>query len=716
VKIQLHSPAFFLIGLLFGVLVFAACAIEPLGMGPNGDSRVREIAFEGRTLYPAFDPLVSDYVIHADGNPALIRGLVTTFSFHTRMWFNEEPAPRMLTNRYALPDFIDMASHFNEENELNIRTESQDGDIRNYTVTLLGDESDARILNVTYTPGAGVRLRLPYAEFPAPNYGATNNFMPATGPPPDEPRGPVVIDFSSNGTSADLVIHKAQAGASLYINHTPDLPIEDANLTLIVGSDANTAITHSFTASTVGTITEIVCKPVDDSRPWNWNRKRFRGTQITAATDARVVGLEVKHNGQPQTFLPSFNYMGHVFGHNGRPFALRPSTGTDPLIAYRLHEQDRIVVVLGNATRLAGANRVNIRIELASVSGVDVRVHRLPYGMYTIPPLPSGATAGVVLTNNLGVVTGGDRNNYPCEAVNAANNFFATTPCITVAGFNCSVNHLWNEPNGTPMHSANGVTARFYDIPEFEVNQGDIIRISTRRGGQVYRYHIEFRLFTREPYDFNGNLANLQNTIFMHGFIMDLNDYVEGVITWISKYPESVRDGWFMEDMASGSYSWSWNIWPTGATSQFRVGQKISTTVTGGRIWMGMPQIQNSTGTTVISGNERVPIFYLDANAREFGRAGLARMMRYDTTVAGSPIQENFDENGIGSFVRRGAMSIDFKLFIPYTRDINFISTKSEAFTHMRAGRYGTFFGPLFVDGEGYGMLMKDRYYIIPKP
>ena len=113
----------------------------------------------------------------------------------------------------------------------------------------------------------------------------------------------------------------------------------------------------------------------------------------------------------------------------------------------------------------------------------------------------------------------------------------------------------------------------------------------------------------------------------------------------------------------------------------------------------------------------RYPIQYIDGNMIEFGGLfHLSRMMRYTTehpTVVAGPILKSFDENGIGAFTD----SKDFRLFLPYTRGMDYIIPKSDAPTYMKEGNHGVFFGPLFLDGAGHTMMIKDRYYmIVPEP
>jgi len=615
-----------------GLFAFAACTTEPLTMGPNGDARIREIAFENRILDPPFDPLHTNYSVYLDGEETL-RGVVVPFAFHTKVFLNGKTV-RLNTNMYALPDFTDLTEYFDEDDKLRIETQAQDGNSREYTVTRKGALSDARITSVNIPLGGSERIKGVYTEYPSPHFRPepieTTNGEPIYA----------MYEFSANDEDATLIFEKGHAGAKVSLSIDGGLSYGSE-----FGSGGEVAHVDFIGLTTLGQTYRVRCVSQDEKVT---NIKDFKGTLINGANDARIINLVAKANGEDIPFLPRFNYS----GHSNDDLAYNASTAAQN--GYKIDPGGRIVVILDNTDR--------VRLE----------------GTFQ---KDGTAIAGTV-------------RHYGATATNPDN---LPTAYTDDAFHN----------DDFPQHGSTFCI-------DLTVKQGDRLQLYTTQGSGHATYWIEFRLFTREYYGFDGGLRRLNDDVYMFKDIPDVGYSVEGIITFVTKYPETVQDGWFLEDGAYGLYCWSWNVWRNKPV-QFRVGQRVVTGIGSAKIWQGMPEVTGSTGSEIQASSRRFPLHYLNANQTEFaGTKNLGRMLRWDTaeSVDGKLVR-GYNENGMGDL----SFSKQFKVFFNNNTGLIDNVDKTEAATYMKTGMRGKFFGPLFLDGEGYSLLMKDKHYmIVPDP
>ena len=636
---------------VLGVLALMACTTEPLDIGPNGDSRLRFLNFQDRNIIPEFKSTVYSYTIFDDGEDEIL-GMAVPFMSHTKVLLNGVRV-RMQTNAYALPDMTDLTAVFTNDGSgdriLIADVIALDGNMRTYTVKLKSRNSDGRILSVE--PFAGQGAVLLRKAFKS-DFGAP--FYSSTGT-----TTPDVIEFSSHGTDATLNIKVANSSSLLAVpgaGGTATVEEQPSNANGGVGR-----IKFSSLSTTARNYT-VTCTPPDNGAvntiP-NVNTKIFRGVQVQQASDARIIDLEVRDGkGSIKNFLPYFDY-------EGTP-SWRTNLNANGSQNTRIYEY--MTVVLDDT-------------DTVSISGT--------------------------LANSSTTLT------------------------------------MISDINGTETSTSVSKTGSTFALNDIKVTQGERITLRGTMGSRTINYRFEFRLF--EPlragssYGFDGGLRDLIKDVYTFIDMPRMNTVVTGVLTMINIYPEGRgREGWYMEDGAYGLYVWSWNGFPTPYNpvprGTMEVGQKIRMAITGAKIWQNLPEVTQSPSTeTKVLDENRSPIYYLNGNTMEFsGTRQLARILRFSTQEEGLPIMETYNSNGIGSFTPVK----NFKFFFPYTKGLRDIMPHARyngeyrdgsgvqvtpspniVITHvteyMKRGMHGTFFGPLFVDGEGHTMVVKDKCYMI---
>ncbi|MDR2733280.1 MAG: hypothetical protein LBC99_01400 [Spirochaetota bacterium] len=320
------------LGLLLGGAVCIGCTTDPLIMGPNGDSRLREITFLNRTLDPPFNPTKTKYSIYEGGDQQVI-GFMKTFMFHSRFTLNGQSV-RMQTNIYALPDMTDLTKYFtNAQGGMDLGTDrrciievtAQDGNKREYRIDMRGNNADARIKDIRATHSTSTMiLRHAFRDGGGPYYSVSGK---------EETN---VIEISVGETTADITIEKSFAGAKLYFDGNT---VESG-----VGQAAVDLQLSGITSG--GTEFDLEIVSSDGSTT---NHKTLLAYQYPVTSDARIIDMEVHSGGKKLTFLPHFDYNGALsWSTNRRANNVGALAAGDPTII-----TEAMVVILDDADRVS---------------------------------------------------------------------------------------------------------------------------------------------------------------------------------------------------------------------------------------------------------------------------------------------------------------------------------------------------------------------------
>lgn len=262
---------------LSALIGVASCSSDLLELGPNGDSRLRELTFKDRTLVPSFSPTVTEYSIYKEGKSQII-GKVVPYMFHTKFTLNGRFV-RMQTNGYRLPDDTDLTQYFTN-NVLVIDLVAQDGNKRKYTVKLLDEASEAGLSGIVSPQALFIT---PFVESKAPTYQA--------GPSYDE------YVFTANVTSVTMQVAKLAPNSEITATQNPAVQTGSLEANLV------------FTGLSTGSVYYITNRASDGSTT---NIKKLVGNYVNPADDARVVSLKAFVAGKEIPYLPKFNYDGFL--------------------------------------------------------------------------------------------------------------------------------------------------------------------------------------------------------------------------------------------------------------------------------------------------------------------------------------------------------------------------------------------------------------------
>jgi len=261
--------------LCLSTLIFASCSSDVLEMGPNGDSRLREIAFKDRTLVPSFSPTITDYSIYKEGKAQVI-GKVIPYMFHTKFTLNGSFV-RMQTNGYRLPDYTDLTKYFTND-VLVIDLVAQDGNKRKYTVRLLNETSESGLSAIS---SLDALFKSAFVESKAPMYKAGSLY--------DE------YVFAANTNTIVLTVSKVVANSSVTATGNATPQASSSTATLIFSGLGTGSVYYITNISSDGSTTNI---------------KKLIGYYLDPANDARMTSLNVSVNGNDVPYLPKFNYDG----------------------------------------------------------------------------------------------------------------------------------------------------------------------------------------------------------------------------------------------------------------------------------------------------------------------------------------------------------------------------------------------------------------------
>jgi len=328
----------------------ASCTSDTLELGPNGDSRLREISFKNRTMVPEFSPYTYEYVIFRGGDESIL-GKVVPYMFHTKFTLNGHSV-RMATNGYKLPTHTDLTGYFTN-NVLIVDLVAQDGNKRRYKISVKGPEADARIQSLVLTNGQFKQI---YTEFSAPLYRAGSSAD--------------TYEFAANVTSVHLSVVKAIPGSKLFASGIAgEIGAGSANADVLLSGIGSGTTFWLTNISSDGSTTNV---------------KKLIGTYKDPANDPRIVTLQVMANGADVPYLPRFDYDG--MPESKRTFAAIDDADYIAIKGARLHPDTSLSLLInGTASSIpAGISGNNFSFDNVPVSQGDVFTVRATQGITSI--------------------------------------------------------------------------------------------------------------------------------------------------------------------------------------------------------------------------------------------------------------------------------------------------------------------------------------------